>query len=100
MSSQPNLSLQAPPVGTIIKDRFVLQEVIGEGGMGTVYKAIDRIAEQAHDEENLFVAIKVLHANLAKNQVFFVAMHREAVHTMQLAHPNIVLLRDFDKAGA
>ena len=99
MNGHSNLSSLAPPVGTIIKNRFVLQEVIGEGGMGTVYKAIDRMAEQAHDK-NPYVAIKVLHPDLAGNQAFFVAMQREAAHTMQLAHPNIVLLRDFDKDGA
>lgn len=88
----------SPPLETVLKGRFVLKEMIGKGAMGTVYKAVDRMAEAANDR-NPYVAIKVLNPELAHGVSFFKAMQREAKNTMKLAHPNIVLLRDFDKDG-
>src|SRR5581483_4293728 len=49
-----------PPLatGSVIKGRFVLEEPIGRGGMGTVFRARDLRKEEAQDR-NPYVAIKV-----------------------------------------
>ena len=53
-------------VGSVLRDRFLLKEKIADGGMGTVYKAMDRrLAETG--ENNPFVAIKVLNPRLSRN---------------------------------
>ena len=53
-------------VGTVLRDRFMLQTRIAGGSMGVVYKALDRRLAEA-DAENPFVAVKVLSPHLASN---------------------------------
>lgn len=84
--------------GTILKGRFELLEVVGVGGMGTVYKALDRLAQEAQDREP-YLAIKLLNAEFLEDRMFFVAMQREAKKAKSLAHPNIVAVYDFDRDG-
>ena len=45
--------------GHIIRDRFVLEEELGAGGMGKVFKALDRLRQEAQDREP-YVAIKIM----------------------------------------
>ncbi len=66
---------------------------IGEGGMGTVYRARHRsvtIAERQHGD----VAIKVMHANLARSADFQARFEREANLGLSLDHPGIVKVYD------
>ncbi|MCL7423327.1 MAG: hypothetical protein M8364_20775, partial [Methylobacter sp.] len=81
---------------TVLKGRFVLQEVIGQGGMGTVYKALDLVAQEARDKDP-YLAIKLLNPELLDDPRFFVAMQREAKKAKSLAHPNIITVYDFDR---
>lgn len=81
---------------TVLKGRFVLQEVIGQGGMGTVYKALDLVAREARDKDP-YLAIKLLNPELLDDPRFFVAMQREAKKAKSLAHPNIITVYDFDR---
>ena len=83
-------------VGSVIKDRFVLDELLGSGGMGMVFRAIDRRKEEANDP-NPYVAIKLLGADFADHPQAFITMQREAKKTTLLAHPNIVTVYDFDR---
>lgn len=85
-------------VGSVIKDRFVIKEVIGCGGMGTVFRATDLIREEARDKAT-DVAIKVLNEEFREDPELFIALQRETVKTQQLAHPNIVTVYDFDRDG-
>jgi serine/threonine protein kinase len=84
-------------VGTVLKDRFELVSIIGRGGMGTVYKALDRRDIEAGNSS--FIAIKIINekyqsdANLIKN------LYSETRKTQSLAHPNIVTVYDFDRDG-
>lgn len=85
--------------GTIIKDRFELMDVLGEGGMGMVYKARDLIKVEAKDR-NPYLAIKVLNDNFKSHPESFIALQRECSRTQKLAHPNIATVYDFDKFGS
>lgn len=85
--------------GTTIKDRFVLEELIGHGGMGSVYRARDLRREEAADKESE-VAIKLINEDFQRHPDAVVALQREAKKAQTLAHPNIVTVYDFDREGA
>jgi len=82
-------------IGSIIKERFVLVELLGRGGMGVVYKARDLVKVQAQDS-NPYVAVKVLTEAFKKHSSSFIALQREASKAQRLAHPNIATVYDFD----
>jgi serine/threonine protein kinase len=82
-------------IGGILKGRFKLLEIIGYGGMGYVFKALDLVKVQAQDS-NPYVAIKVLSNAFKKHSKAFIAMQREASKAQRLAHPNIATVYDFD----
>lgn len=84
--------------GSIIKQRFVLDTLIGKGGMGLVFAAIDRRKEEARDP-NPRVALKVLNADFQRHPQSFMALQREARKAQTLAHPNVVTVFDFDRDG-
>jgi serine/threonine protein kinase len=83
----------------ILNQRFVLDSIIGGGGMGTVYKARDLRKVEANNA-NPFVAVKVLSQDFQDHPDAFVTLQREASRSQILAHPNIVLVHDFDRDGA
>lgn len=80
----------------VIKDRFELLQVLGAGGMGTVYKAIDRRKVEAKDR-NPYVAVKVLNDDFKDHPDAFISLQRESRKSQSLAHPNIVTVYDFDR---
>jgi serine/threonine protein kinase len=83
-------------VGSILRDRFLLQEKISGGSMGVVYKALDRrLAEAGTEQAN--VAIKVLSPELAEDGHALRALQQEAAKTRCLVHPNIVRFIDLDR---
>ena len=84
--------------GMVLKNRYVIQERADDGGMGVVYKALDKRREEAGAETS-WVAIKVLsepNRNLPEARQ---ALEREAAKVQQLSHPNIVNVFDFDRDG-
>ncbi|MES2150714.1 MAG: protein kinase [Pseudomonadota bacterium] len=86
-------------VGDTLNGRFVLEECIGFGGMGTVYKALDLRKLEASDRKP-YIAIKVLNVQFRGHPKSLVALQREARKAQALAHPNIVSVYDFDRDGA
>ncbi len=82
----------------IIKSRFVLEKLLGSGGMGSVYKARDLRKVEARDR-NPYLAIKVLNEDFQKHPDAFISLQREARKSQNLAHPNIVTVYDFDRDG-
>jgi hypothetical protein len=84
--------------GSVIKQRFVLETMLGKGGMGLVFGAIDRRKEEARDP-NPRVALKVLNADFQRHPQAFMALQREARKAQSLAHPNVVTVFDFDRDG-
>lgn len=75
--------------------KYVLERLIGSGGMGQVWKAVDSVRRRLGDP-NPHVAIKLLNADLEDNPNAFVALQREAKKAQSLSHPNIVTVYDFD----
>jgi serine/threonine protein kinase len=67
---------------------YRLDQLIGDGGMGTVYKAYDLNLERV-------VAIKVMHAHFARQPEFRARLTQEAKTAAQLDHPNIIRILDF-----
>jgi serine/threonine protein kinase len=67
--------------------QYEIKELIGRGGMGTVYKAYQSLLER-------FVAIKVLPIRLASDSEFVKRFSREAKALAGLSHPNIVGIYD------
>jgi len=87
---------QATP--RVLKSRFVLDDRLGSGGMGTVYRAKDLRKVEARDRHP-YVAVKVLNADIRRHPEAFIALEREASRSQQLSHHNIVSIFDFDKDG-
>ncbi|MEL7043674.1 MAG: serine/threonine-protein kinase, partial [Pseudomonadota bacterium] len=82
-----------------IKDRFVLEENLGRGGMGEVYRALDLRKQELRDDQP-YVAIKFLGEAFSKHPQALISLQREAKKTQALAHPNIVTVYDFDRDGS
>lgn len=90
---------QIKGTGDTLNNRFVLEECLGVGGMGTVYKALDMRKLEASDRKP-YLAIKVLNVQFRGNPQSLIALQREAKKAQVLAHRNIVTVYDFDRDGA
>lgn len=87
-----------PGPGSVLKGRFRLEEVIGQGGMGAVYKAVDLLKVEARDR-NPYMAVKLLVGDFKEHPEAFIALQRESAKAQRLAHPNIATVYDFDRDG-
>ena len=74
-------------VGETIAERYELEELVGHGGMSSVYKAHDSLLER-------YVALKILHEQYSEDEEFVERFKREARSVAQLQHPNIVTVID------
>ena len=82
--------------GSVLRERFVLVEELGRGGMGVVYKAFDR---SRGDAKERYVALKILNEEFKRHPLAVRALQREARKAQKLAHPNIATVYDFDRDG-
>jgi serine/threonine-protein kinase len=73
--------------GEVIAERYELEELVGTGGMSTVYRARDQLLER-------YVALKVLHPHYAEDDEYVERFRREARSVAQLSHPHIVTVID------
>jgi serine/threonine-protein kinase len=78
-------------VGEVVADRYELEELVGTGGMSSVYRARDRLLERR-------VAIKVLHEHYSRDEDYVERFRREARSAAKLSHPNIVTVIDRGEA--
>jgi len=69
-------------------DNYKIVDILGEGGMGIVYKAFDLKLER-------YVALKLLNAQALNNPQFIERFKREAKNQAKLTHPNIVPVYGF-----
>jgi serine/threonine-protein kinase len=78
-----------PLIGRILDSKYELLERLGEGGMGTVYRA-----HRLHIGDE--VAVKVLHPDLVVKPQVIERFRREARSAAMISHPNVVSIHDFN----
>jgi serine/threonine-protein kinase len=76
-----------PRIGTAVAGRYLLESVIGEGGMATVYRAHHRLVNRP-------CAVKVMSSRFVADPVIRERFRREAKAAQKLAHPNIIEIFD------
>jgi serine/threonine-protein kinase len=81
-----------PLVGTEIAGRFLVEELIGQGGMGKVYKARHLALEKT-------VCLKTLKPALLEDPTLVGRFEREAKAASRLNHPNVIAVLDFGRIG-
>src|SRR4051812_24079001 len=79
--------LQDPRVGQTIGGRYVIEEILGEGGMATVYRARHKLVDKP-------CAVKIMNIGLSRDPVVRERFRREAKSAQKLAHPNIIEIFD------
>src|SRR4051794_28369684 len=84
---EPHVATLTPVVGELIAGRYELEELVGSGGMSSVYRAHDRLLERT-------VALKILHEQFTRDEGYVERFRREARSVAQLTHPNIVTVID------
>ncbi|PKG38778.1 bifunctional serine/threonine-protein kinase/formylglycine-generating enzyme family protein [Psychromonas sp. Urea-02u-13] len=89
---------KAPSNKKMLKGRFVLEDVLGVGGMGIVYKAKDLLRVEAQDRDP-YVAIKVLSDEFKTHPEAFISLQRESKKAQHIANQNTVKVYDFDRDG-
>ena len=73
--------------GTLLSDRYELLEVLGQGGMGTVYKARDI-------ELDRLVAVKVIRGDMANDAKTLARFKQELILARQITHKNVIRIFD------
>lgn len=80
---------QSAWIGKIISNRYKIEDLLGQGGMSSVYKAYDPNLKRV-------VAIKMVHPHLSNDKTFLIRFEEEAAAIASLRHPNIVQVFDFN----
>ncbi len=79
-----------PLIGTVVSDRYRIDELLGSGAMGRVYKAEHVLIRKR-------LALKVLHRELASSPDLVARSEREAMAAANIEHPNVASATDFGK---
>ena len=77
-------------VGSVLGGRYLIERLLGEGGMGAVYQA-----EHTHMHKRL--AVKVLHPEMTRLPEVVARFEREAMAAAHIEHPNVAAATDFGK---
>ncbi len=85
-------------VGDVLRERYVIDSCLGTGGMGSVYKAIDKF-RQEHGDIDCHVAIKVLHDRTRGQPPALARLRCEFYCAQMLSHPNVVNVYELDRDG-
>jgi serine/threonine protein kinase len=84
-----------PEIGRVLRNRYVLESRLGSGGMGTVFKAMDRYRCDLA-EDNQHVAIKFLHEETDSRSEVLSNLRREFYCAQALSHRSIVKVYEMD----
>ena len=84
--------IEDPMIGRTISDRFTIKALLGAGGMGSVYRAVQHSVGRD-------VAIKVIRGEYLHGASAVKRFVREAQLTSQIAHPNTVTIFDFGQTA-
>lgn len=77
-----------PLVGRTLDNKYLIEKLLGKGGMGSVYQAI-------HTGTKRTVAVKVIAPQFMRNRELLIRFQREAEASGRLRHPNVVNVTDF-----
>ncbi len=77
-------------IGSTISDRYLIERLLGEGGMGAVYQAEHTLMRKR-------MAIKVLHPEMTRLPEVVARFEREAMAAAHIDHPHVVTATDFGK---
>jgi len=77
--------------GDVIGNRYEIQALLGEGGMGAVYKALDKEVERT-------VALKLIRPELASNPAILARFKQELLTASQVTHKNVIRIYDIAEA--
>ena len=89
-SMVPIANSEDPRIGTKLAGRYEIRRVVADGGMGRVYEGIDK-------ETDSRIAVKILHSDVAKDEVSLERFKREYEISANLPHDYIVSVTDFHK---
>jgi serine/threonine-protein kinase len=78
-------------IGQVLDGRYKIEDVLGQGGMGMVFRATQTSVQRP-------VAVKTLNPSLAAAPQFFERFRREAEIASRLRHPNVITIYDFGRA--
>jgi hypothetical protein len=101
-SSQPAGAEPIPTgleVGTILRNRYLIEECLGNGGKGSVFKALDYHRSGLPTGQQ-YLAIKVLHQGSDSSEDMSRLLRRELQCSQALSHPNVVKVFDLDRDGS
>lgn len=87
-----------PEAGELIAGRYVVQSILGRGGMGVVFRVRDRCRETAGADDT-DLAMKLLKPDLLHSEDAGRRLLAEALQGQALVHPNLVRIFDFGEAG-
>src|ERR1700733_11207100 len=82
-------------VGDVLSGRYVIESQLASGGMGTVYKALDR-SRTEHADADAHVAVKILHETMRTRSEVLAKLRREFYCAQALAHRSIVKVYELD----
>jgi serine/threonine protein kinase len=85
-------------VGSVLRGRYKLVGVLGKGGMGTVFEAVDCFRVDLPQVPHR-LAVKVMHTVVTGRPELFDELRSEFQHLQSLSHPNIVRVHEFDRDG-
>ena len=74
--------------GTVLDGKYRLEKLVGQGGMGTVYRAVHTLMDKP-------VAVKILRAEMAVDNEAVARFHREARSASRLDHEHCIRVTDF-----
>ena len=81
--------------GRVLKDRYIIENRLGSGGMGTVYKAVDR-QRREYPDIDAHVALKILHEDTRGRPDVLAKLRREFYCAQALSHRSIVKVYELD----
>jgi serine/threonine protein kinase len=97
-AGQDRASSRPVTVGDVLRGRYVIKNILGLGGTGTVFEAIDRYRLDLPDSGQR-VAVKVLHSDTSEQSAVLTDLRREFQLLQSLSHPNIVRAHEYDRDG-
>lgn len=93
VQARVDTAMHDPLIGRVLESKYEVTGRLGEGGMGTVYRARrTRIGDE--------VAVKVLHQSYVRDDAALARFRREAQAAAMLNHPNVVTIHDYGEASA